>query len=309
MSVEVNMSAVSWNATVDVSRGSNDPLSHMSESSLKQTGKLGLAMHLRAEGWVPRCARSGEQFYAEGLPREFDMSMKRPRLYFLALAKSSEIFLKMSRLDGLPTIYHGLPESYYNGLLTLQSAAALAKLQELIDGTHDVSSLTDTQFSELLPRQGTGLALKEDALASTDKDHFDVLAALTDRPRDEQRDVETMQRTALAVLRSIPHESVDLRGAMMCKVAGRSFTAHLDNCTHSSGKQRAYIKCPNTNHTACFKYGIVDQFDSIKHACAWLIAWAAHAHGKGAEFTKLDHMRFKPSDSDCRVVFDIVEDV
>lgn len=75
---------------------------------------------------------------------------------------------------------------------------------------------------------------------------------------------------------------------------------HYDNCSHASGKQRAWIACPLRRHQACFRYMLVEKASSDDHLRAILTAWAFGALCRGESFDKAAHKMFQPSESDIR---------
>lgn len=93
---------------------------------------------------------------------------------------------------------------------------------------------------------------------------------------------------------------VDLTAHMGSSRRGVSSVAHFDNCSHSSGKQRVYVRCPAHWHTACFRYAQVDKFESDVHAVATAICWAEHAKSQAETFSKADHKQYHPPDAAVR---------
>ena len=72
---------------------------------------------------------------------------------------------------------------------------------------------------------------------------------------------------------------------------------NLDNCSHASGIQRAYIACPMEHHKACFRYKSVHLMPSQRRLTAWLCCWALHAAPHGESFSKDDHKGHDPDDA------------
>ena len=111
------------------------------------------------------------------------------------------------------------------------------------------------------------------------------------------------------LLQGVPASSVDLRSATSATVDGHKLTAHFDNMSHSSGKQRCYIRCPSAHHHACFKYSVVERFADERDASAWLMAWAAYARDKPAtSFTKQQHGQYVPDAAAISVIRPLVRD-
>ena len=194
----------------------------------------------------------------------------------------------------LPLVYHGMPESYYKLLLRMGGPRDAKELLALLEGAPNPKMLSDQLFAQLLPAvEAVGNMQDADGLPQN-------LPAMLDMPRDAaavQEDVARVHRMAAQVLRAIPADMIDFRSTMACSDGGFPVQAHFDNCSHSTGKQRGYVACPVAWHSACFKYTIVDKFESHKHAAAWLTAWARHAVSQTPDiFSKTDHGKFNPAD-------------
>ena len=63
--------------------------------------------------------------------------------------------------------------------------------------------------------------------------------------------------------------------------------------SHSSGKLRYYVQCPNRMHGRCFKYSQADKFASEEDVFAFLAAWCKLGHLGG---DKLVHKHAVPSE-------------
>ena len=103
-----------------------------------------------------------------------------------------------------------------------------------------------------------------------------------------------MLRYSFLVLNAIAAASADFSEHANVQCGDRSVKVHFDNYTHSSGKQRAYVRCcarGDTAHPRCFYYGVVEQWPNKRIAAAWLAAWASTE----TEMTKSEHMKFTPS--------------
>ena len=124
----------------------------------------------------------------------------------------------------------------------------------------------------------------------------------------DPEDITNVHRVAMQVLRSIPAEMVNISTTIRVKTGPDSFIkVHFDKCSHASGKQRAYVACPAPHHAACFRYGVVEQWPTLRLAAATLAAWALGAEGRGREFSKEDHKKFNPEAADVLAMLDSVE--
>ena len=83
-------------------------------------------------------------------------------------------------------------------------------------------------------------------------------APASSRPR---QDAESVLRAAVQVLRATAPGSTDFSNHPACVVDGHRVTIHFDNFSHTSGKQRCYVKCAShgaSAHRKCFHDGNVD---------------------------------------------------
>ena len=101
----------------------------------------------------------------------------------------------------------------------------------------------------------------------------------------------------------------------------------FDNCVHSSGHQRAYIRCcAGRAQEACFKYtgpptnqhppprggtggALQTSTHDQAHAVAWCAAWALRARGCAAAFTKVQHKAFEPEEAAVNSLLDKIQEI
>ena len=185
----------------------------------------------------------------------------------------------------------------------------MTKLQALLAGAENPCAIADKSFVELLKESGHMDSLEDEPVASEQggADPSEVVRALADRP-SHLADLQFHHRNALAVLRGLPRGSVDLRSARASVRDGKKLVVAFDNCTHSSGKQRCYIRCAGKHHHACFKYSVVDRFENASEAACWLMAWAEHARDMPPAFTKKDHEKFVPTTGQVDSYRDLLQD-
>lgn len=289
--VRVNPDAVVWQAGSGLSIGTTFVAAHLSPSNLAAKSKLSAMMFMHSAGWRPASRRLAGCFYEHGGQKEYEQLLNRPKSYFVALGLADQILRKLGTSDAaLPVLYHGMPDAYYRVLLNLKDARQVDALQDLLDGSPDIKALREAEFSSLLS------SVPETASAADggDDNQDDAPLALEWGPANPA-DLERAHRIASAVLRGLPSASVDLRQCFAAGAQGRRIKVHFDNCSHSSGKQRAYVACPSPHHKACFKYSLVEKFETAESGVAWLAAWAEHARDQPAAFTKAAHMRLQPS--------------
>ena len=245
-SYTVNLAAVSATSSWNTSSGSTNPIEHIVGGEVQGQCKLTVIMYLAADGWLPHEPDvESESYYGEGLAKRFELLHTRPKSYFVALAKAPAIFQKLNGLESVPCIHHGMSDSYYKALLTLTTAADLAKLDSILAAAADIYALADKTFGDLLKAdqgdEDEPLAL-EDGRAEEDLDPDVVLAALMGGDSDIDR--QSMHRNALAVIRGLPAASVDLRTAKSSVRGGHRLVVHFDIFRIAQGNSGATCRAP-----------------------------------------------------------------
>jgi len=273
--VSVNHQAVQWCHAAGLERGIIDIAGNIDLSAPRS--KLALMARLVSTGWRASALGDIGEYYAEGVDKVFELSTSRSKSYYAVMVLCDKILPRMAIDDSvLPAVYHGMTESYYKLLLRLRSRGDALALQALLDGAGQRRHLRDEHFAKLLPSSESKQAQQHFAVDGIPEN----LPALLDRPVDDSRaaqDIARVHRMAAQVLRARPSEMVDLRSTMRCADGLSRIDVHLDNCSHSSGKQRAYVACPVKWHSACYKYSIVERFENLAHVSAWLTAWGRYA--------------------------------
>ena len=231
------------------------------------------------------------RYYITGAPMEYVIQTTKSKLYFAALALKDLIF---PRLPPGAVIQHGLGESYYKGLVFLRKAHELNSLCMLADR----AQVKDSDFAAVLADSDVLLPHDEEAPSEA----VTPLALEWDGLCPDV-DAEAIRRISAQVLSQVDVAMVDISSHILVEHDGLQFKTLFDNCSSSSGKQRAYIMCPlggaRRVHCGCFRYATVEHFDSYEHAAAFLTVWALEATRHDAsEFDKLAHRYFKPRDAD-----------
>ena len=188
----------------------------------------------------------------------------RPHAYFCALLKAEEIFDRLPMVNGvLMGIHHKLQESYYQVLLHCRDHAKLVKLIEMIDKPRERAIVGGDDFKALLNDVNVPRA---EAMEEGEDSERHALGDQPDVAIDvDAQDRQSIHRISVQFIRNLPADQVDLRETY--QVAG--CTVRLDNCSHSSGKQRAWVKCDSAHHHRCFRYCRVDDFESNEAAAAF----------------------------------------
>ena len=182
-------------------------------------------------------------------PKIYTLALGRSKWYHIALAQAHQILAKLPSADDhcmLITYHRNQPESYYKGLVMLTDAAKLSSLMRFADqNTHN------NKECELAV-----LSLIEDGKGASANDPSLAVPAL---PAPDPEDCQSIHGVARQVLQCLPSSQVDISSRFHVRVEGRIFKLCFDSCSHASGKQREYVACPARHHTACFRYGIVEQ--------------------------------------------------
>ena len=302
LKLRINYDSVTWCSTSGVRIGHMALTSHVRLDRLWKHPKLALMMHLSADGWLALDDKEKDSHYEHGGAQLFVASHQRPKSYFAVLCVVDRVLQKLSIAEGtLPLVYHHMPDMYYRCLMSLSTAKQMLALTDILERTEDVRSLRDQEFKTLLSEEDGDSAVWDDGPDERDPTAFGVLA-LRDHPagpgKANDADIRRVHQIAQQVLKGIPAAMVDIRSRWRSVDEDRLGVVHFDNCSHSSGKQRAYISCPLSHHKACFRYTTVELHESPGHAAAYLCSWANYARDKPVTFTKEKHKNHNPSDAD-----------
>ena len=299
----LNPESVKWHTRCSFNCGSTCVTPRGSELAIEGLCKLSLLCILRSRGWAPGAQTLG--CYALGGPTNYVHNMSSSRMYFLALAKSSDIFSRFPKdEDHVPFMLHGMHEQYYKLLLKLRKPADFLKLQQLQDDAVAPKAITDApEFTQLLA------AIKEvesDDETKAEGAQFPDPSELA-LPAPAAADVADLHKKAVVVLAGASGVVADVSSSWTAVVDGQQVRVHFDNCTHSSGHQRAYVACPlgRTTHPACFKYTQVNKHAGDEHAVAWLACWYRDALANPGK-SKRQHRDFLLADADVREVLSTV---
>ena len=226
----------------------------------------------------------------------FYMEVGRSKMYFAALVSAELILGRMAECGGnLPCIMHGMTESYYQALLNLKSITQWRAVWALIDSAPVPTKVPGDQLHALIdgatPQPQPSLALS------------DVLVPMDGiAPSTPPVDVPSIHRIARQILTGLPTTMVDVARHFDCAGTPVKF----DNCSHATGHQRGWVKCPHPNHAACFKYAQVRKCASATQCVAWLADWSRQGRASGKHVTKGQHAQFQPSND---VVLRLMDDV
>lgn len=209
----------------------------------------------------------------DGAREFYRAAIRRSRWYYIALVSIDAIFAK-----GIGGVYHGKGEAYYKGLCLLP-AERLAKL--------DLAKMSERECVKALAAAQLDPLMVEDG------------AEFADGRDEEPEPADSDDRIYAAIISARPMAALVPRDSSRM-YAGVDFRIYYDNCSHQSGRQRAWVVCPDTGHSRCFRYRFLDSFPSGAHCEAFLIAWA-HPAVDGS-LRREEHQRFIPTVDACEVV-------
>lgn len=289
----VATNASSWSHTFDLSQGTRDALAHLESKPTHHWCKLDMILMLARHGWVKAALTSLNYFTAES-DKRYQVDTSRPKLYYAALLAAQAI---LSRLpvaqEQLPCIYHGLPASYYQVLLT-GDRDKLHRLLALMDEDEDPNEDDDAGGAG-----GRGSNRFQALLGDADVERDDVAApepallALPAPPVDREQ-IMRDQKMAWQVIRAVPSAMINIVEHWHVDVWSHTIKVHLDNASHSSGNQRVYVACCGDRHGPCFKYKCLKDFASTREAVAWCAAWAFEPKHQPQKWPKANHLAFVP---------------
>ena len=175
------------------------------------------------------------------------------KLYFVALLLRNEIASR----GGF--VMHTGSARYYQLLLSLKDLAVLDYLKDTS------ASMPDAPLQALLD----DVSLHEPLVPLEDSDEPDT---------EQNGDIESYGETASSditdalpiVIQRYAAETAQLRPYQYEGSHGVAYV-HFDNCSHSSGKLRAFIKCGR--HEGCTKHIQVETAGSRHAAICYCVAW------------------------------------
>jgi hypothetical protein len=246
-----------------------------------QWSKLSLILKLEQLGWTEVFAIPAGWTSVpvrQGGVREFWRgAIKNTKWYYIALLMSADIFAK-----GCTALYHGRKEAYYRSLVKLSREQFVRfGLVDAVDNKYndDIAEIL-LLLKDLAP--GDELAVEQEAFGDVDDDIYDAITVRAFNPPSEI-----------------------IAGHHEAQVGGRAFHIYHDNHSHQSGRQRAWIVCPDATHLRCFRYRFIDSFDSVQHCHAFLMAWA-HKAASGP-CSRSEHQEFGPKAEQTSDMFGHVE--
>ena len=177
----------------------------------------------------------------------------------------------------------------------MKTAEEFRKLTALLDETIDPKSIVKSSEFAALANVN---AIESDESSDSDGDTFVPAPHMLALPAPPPQDVWDARRIASAVLTGVfSADQVSIAETRTKVVCGRELSIHLDNCSHSSGKQRIFCSCKHPRHNACHKYSILEAFDSTEQAFAWMAAWLEKSIIDPA-INKVQHLAHKPTPED-----------
>jgi hypothetical protein len=265
VSIGLKYGAVQYAAMVRISRPSLEFNLPVHTSCAAQQSKIDLARILLRQGFLASLdalhywddsADTQDVFRAQAL-------VSGSKLYLVALVLRNEIVARSG------FILHNGSAKYYRLLLSLKD---LSPLHVLKDNLH---ALTPADMDALL---------KDERL-------HEPLLAIEDCQQAEEDDTENYDQPDVSREVSLDAVPVHISAfaaetAQLRSVVFGNAVIHFDNCSHSSGKLRAYTRCPQ--HYGCTQHCQVETAGGRNQAIARLQAWL-HWAAINPEMQRCDH--------------------
>jgi hypothetical protein len=237
-------------------------------SQVAQLAKLDLLCILHRQGFEAT-SRKLDHWHPDGESVYRQQSvLNGSKYYFGVLVCRAAVIAK-----GLTSIWHDGSAAYYRSLLLLPDLRAVRVLMDDKERGVEV-------YERLLKARGLGESGRIANLQAIEN-------PVGDEPDggDEPPEVQVEAHALLqASLRPFPLPPIGLGFDMA------SVVVNFDNCSHSSGIMRGYVKCP-WGHRDCFKYQQVNVAGSRERLIAFLCAWVIMGEGLDRE----DHCGQNPS--------------
>jgi len=246
--------------------------------------KLDIVAELHLCGWRALAGSAAPEHWALGSPLVYPRSAWRGSMWFFrALAMKEDILAK-----GVDRILYRLNDGYYQVLCKLPAR----RLESIAANHAHLHRYSSSQFLKMLK------GYKLPSLA--------VLDGEVEAEEDEPDEAEALACDGLLALEDEDRlgapEPDDMPEALLppgdIRTSGRpvrvndEVVVRFDNCSHSSGIQRAYVKCPE--HLMCFRYRQVNLDDSSERLLAVLTNWYMVAPSKSRE----EHQDYIPQVDD-----------
>lgn len=245
--------------------------------------KLDLLCELHRQSWVagnPPLAPLEKGIGAKVYSRD---AVHKSKWYMLALLFKDIVFMK-----GVQRIHHDRTQGYYQALL-------LAKIDKL----RDIDKfMPDKDYKKLLDQAGAQAVrdaapeAEADAVAGEPRMMLEDRQVELDEEHDSEGEAEVLQlleRSGVGRGRDRDVETGSI--VRTADIAGVARLFVKQTWSHTSGKLRFYIACPNTMHSKCFRYTLRERFPSDDECAAHLISWAVSGLGIPE---KASHLLFQP---------------
>ena len=276
--IGVNFSAVRYVPQIQMSTPSLEFNIVAGQTALARQSRLDLVMLLYRQGFIgtydaPRYwddSPSSQQVF------RLQAMMSGTKLYFVALLLRHEIASR----GGF--VMHTGSTRYYKLLLSLKDFDALKCLKDARQ-----APLTDAQLQAIADKK----SLNEPLLPLKDVEGADDDGNEGDASHDETAPPCITDALPLQ-LDKYAAESYQMRPYQYESEVGVAYV-HFDNCSHSSGKLRAFVKC--WAHEVCTKHIQVETAGNRHAAICYCVAWLHWQ--KSEQLAREDHSGKKPPDA------------
>eukprot|EP00959_Pyramimonas_sp_CCMP1952_P312548 6542290-Pyramimonas_sp.AAC.1 len=198
--------------------------------------KLQLVKVLLRKGWTPQAdvprqlVRGAHVFLTD--------VAKRPKMYYLCLARSDAIFERQADLEHIDQY---ATESYYKCIMYMKNLSSIIAM--------DVPNTSDSTFKDTFKGMQP----------------YELVDDMDDDGEPELELEEPAPPAALPAVAPLPALMPDLHLPPVVYVEdGVEYKAVFDNFTHPSGHRRAYIYC-HYHDGRCRRYRFLRNFDNENH--------------------------------------------
>ena len=190
----------------------------------------------------------------------------------------------------MPAIYMDMNDRYYLSLLHVSGRQKVLDLLALVDGAPERKAISSDAFSRFMPDQKLlKVGVVDDEIAAP---------PLPPAPQVELRleDRHMASQMAMQLVARLDVSLMDIKASYIVHCpGGEDVKVLFDNASAGNQRQRAYVRCCDPEHIACFRYRTVELEASPEHAAAVCALWAVQPSYEDFGYSKVQHKQFNPS--------------